>query len=124
METLDNTTTKEIKVTEYATFDEAYQAATNTKESFEAFQTGTKLQIMKEGAVRFFVDQEKNLWYTHMAKDGLRILHEARVYSMLSNSDHQYVQIMKGKLRFTNQYCDRKNAIEISKMGEVYSFKK
>jgi hypothetical protein len=121
--------TKEIKVTEYTNFDAAFDAATNTKEMFAAFQTGSTKSLIKQYGKRFFVTDTNELYY--VTECDLRLLHKADVNSSLDTRPFEYVQIMipmcdnpnmKGKLRFSGQYVDRNNGAAISKQMEVASF--
>jgi hypothetical protein len=120
---------KSIKVTEFTSFETAFDAATTTKEMFSAFQTGSKKILMKQFGKRFFVSNTKELYY--VTECDLRLLHKATVHSCLDNMVFEYVQIMipicdnptmEGKLRFTGQYVDRKNGAKYSKQMEVASF--
>ncbi|MDD5358364.1 MAG: hypothetical protein PHX80_04405 [Candidatus Nanoarchaeia archaeon] len=116
-----------LSVVEYSSFDEAFNAATETKESFSAFQMGTTIAVIKRFASRFFVDENNELWYVTLAD--ARFLHKARIHSCLSNAPFEYVQIMVpsngiGHLRFSGQYVTREAAIKISADGEVFSFYK
>jgi hypothetical protein len=118
-----------INVTEFTNFETAFDAATSTKEMFEAFQTGSKKSIMKQYGKRFFVSKKKELYY--VTECDLRLLHKAEVYSVLDNMDFEYVQIMipvidnpemKGKLRFSGAYVPRHTGALLTKQMEVASF--
>lgn len=119
----------EVKVTEFTTFDSAFNAATETKELFSAFQMSSTISIIKEYGKRFFVSDNKELFYT--TECDLRLIHKASTISCLDNKPFEYVQIMipicdnpnmTGKLRFSGQYVDRLNGAKISKQMEVASF--
>ncbi len=116
-----------LSVVEYPSFDEAFNAATETKESFSAFQMESKIAVIKKFASRFFVDENNELWYVTLAD--ARFLHKAEISTCLSNSPFEYVQVMvpkkgNGKLRFSGQYVTRETAIKISADGEVFAFYK
>jgi hypothetical protein len=117
-----------INVTEYQDFQTAWEAATTTKEEFAAFQTGSKINLMKQYGKRFFVSDDKELWYTTMLEN-LRSIHKADVTSCLSNGAYEFVQILVpntgiGTLRFTESYVDREQAINLSGMAEPLVFYK
>lgn len=128
-----------LPVTEYYSFAEAWEAATETKSRFDYYQgMEQKIDYIKQ-AERWFVTPFRELYYSYKTDDGIRIVHEASPISCLSNHAFQYVQIMvvpksceraglivdgKGKLRFSGTYVDRKNAIKISRDGEVFAFNK
>lgn len=124
-----------VFVTEFASFDAAWNAATNTTAMFAAFQgMENKIKYIRQ-AQRWFVDMDKlELYYSYMTNDGVRILTKAEAHSMLSNSAFQYIQIMvgcvelnperTGKLRFSNQYTNRQGAINLSKTSEAFAFNK
>lgn len=107
-----------MNVVEYLSFDEAFEAATETKKSFAAFQMGSKKAMMKEYGQRFFVDENMELWYTVMVD--CRLLHKAEVYSMLSNGGFEHVQIMvslatrAGQLRFSGVSVNCRGAVMYS----------
>jgi hypothetical protein len=124
-----------IFVTEYPSFETAWNAATNTATAFAAFQgMENKIKYIK-AAQRWFVTADNELYYSYLTNDGVRIVTKAEVHSMLSDSAFQYIQIMvspdiewnpkrTGKLRFSGQFTDRKGAINLSKQSEVFAFNK
>lgn len=125
-----------VFVTEFATFQEAWDAATATKADFAAFQgMAQKINYIKQ-ADRWFVDMDKKvLYHSYMTNDGVRIVNKAETYSILSDSPFQYIQLMvnpnlesnprrEGKLRFTGQYVNRQTAIKLSKDAKVFAFSK
>lgn len=128
-----------LPVTEVYSFNEAWELATDTKISFDYYQgMAQKINYIKQ-ADRWFITEDKKLYYSYKTNDGIRIVHEASPISCLSNHAFQYVQIMvvpksceragltvdgKGKLRFSGTFVDRKNAIKISNDGEVFAFNK
>jgi len=134
-----NTATQSIEtklaVKEVYSFNEAWKLATVTKERFDYYQgMEQKIGYMKQ-AERWFVTADGILYYSYKTDDGVRIIHEANPISSLTNHDFQYIQMMvspnkeynptgAGFLRFTGQYVTRKNAIEITKQGEVFAFNK
>lgn len=122
---------KVVFVTEFTSFNEAWSAATSTVEMFNAFQgMENKIKYIMQ-ANRWFVDMAaKELYYSYLTNDGIRIVDKAHVHSMLSDSAFQYIQIMvsplimQGNLRFSGQYVNRANAIKCSKESEVFAFNK
>jgi hypothetical protein len=120
---------KSIKVTEFTSFETAFDAATTTKEMFAAFQTGSKKSIIKQYGKRFFVTETNELYY--VTECDLRLLHKAEVNSCLDTRPFEYVQIMiqsydnptmTGRLRFSGQYVEREQGAKITKQMEVASF--
>lgn len=130
---------RSVPVQEYYSFAEAWEAATATKSRFDYYQgMERKIEYIKR-AERWFVTDEKILYYSYKTDDGVRIVHEASPISILSDGPFQYVQIMvvpkscersgfevdgKGRLRFSGQYSTRQKAIEISKDAEAFAFNK
>lgn len=109
-----------LSVNRFSSFEEAFNAASSTKEMFLSFQTGNKLDIVKKYAKEYFVDSNRELWYTTLI-DGVRRLKKLEVHSCLLNQPLQYVQIMKDFLRFTGQYVDEVTAKKYSMELEVFS---
>ena len=130
---------RNLPVTEVYSFNEAWELATETKSRFDYYQgMEQKINYIKN-AERWFITEDNRLFYSYKTDDGIRIVHEADPISCLSNHAFQYVQIMvvpksceraglvvdgKGKLRFSGTFVDRKNAIKISKDGELFAFNK
>lgn len=127
--TLVPATDNHIAVTEYRTFNEAWNAATATQERFYLYSgLDRKFSFMRE-AQRWFVDGNGNLWISYLTSDKLRIVTQVSPHSTLTNAPFRYVQIMvpmsgKGTLRFTDTYNDRKDAIANSARAEVIAFNK
>jgi hypothetical protein len=107
---------RNIQVTEFLSFEEAFSTATKTKEDYSHFQMGTKVSLIRQYGERWFVDNNFELWHTIKALDGARFLHKAEVYSILSNANFEIVQFsdseVKGRLnlRFSDCYVSRKSA--------------
>lgn len=128
-------TSTELAVNEYPSFETAWEAATETRESFSYYQgMEQKIQWIRE-AQRWFVTKDNRLFYSYLTEDGVRVVREADPYSCLNNADFQYIQIMvspnlelnperRGFLRYSGQYVTRKTAIDYTKMGEIYAFNK
>jgi hypothetical protein len=122
---------KELKiaVTEYTTFDAAWEAAAATREQFAMYQgMKQKIQYMRD-AQRWFVTPLRELYYSYMTEDGVRSIKKADAISCLSSNPFEYVQIMvpmsgKGTLRFSGQYVERDTAIQYSKTGQAMAFSK
>lgn len=120
-----------LPVTEMKSFEEAWNAASYTRESFEFYQgMEQKIGYIKK-ANRWFVTEDKKLWYSYTIEgESLRIIKEASPISCLSNNAFQYVQIMVpkdigfGRLRFSGQYSGRADAENFSKQSEVFAFNK
>jgi hypothetical protein len=122
-------TSNSIVVTEFKTFEAAWKAAIETRESYTAFQNMNQKIFFIKKADRWFVDGKNEIWYSYMTSDGLRIVKRAEVSSILSNGNFQYIQIMvpmsgQGTLRFTGQYVNRMDAISYSAKSEVFAFNK
>lgn len=119
-----------IPVKEMRNFEEAWEEASVTRQSFDFYQNMEQKIGYIKNANRWFVTEDKKLWYSYIIEgEGLRIIKEADPISCLSNNAFQYVQIMglsrrSRVLRFTGQYVERSEAAKISKQSELFAFNK
>lgn len=131
---------RNLNVTEYPTFEAAWEAANLTRERFAGYQGMVAKIDHISKASRWFVTEAGELWYSYvLPKEGLRIVAEASPISILSSGNFQYIQIMvspyrksdwkethdqKGHLRFSGAYYSREIASKLSKDAEVFAFNK
>jgi hypothetical protein len=125
-----------LMIQEHATFQEAWEAATKTREQYASYQgMEQKINYIRESE-RWYTTPDGYLWYTYHTSDGIRITKQASAASSLTNADLQYVQIMVptvdnpecwGHLRFTDTYYPktgegRQEAARICQQSTVISF--